>query len=163
MCNFYYLNYGKYSSIGRTMACGPIGWRFEPFYLPLLLSYLNWANFTTSRFNDIYQSIENNFSTYTRPLLDFIKINDLIWQEGLFCDFLQKKITDNWIKKFLIFSSSLFNDRLVFDKIIKFYLLLLIWPLHKYSIMDVNNISSLVIFLLSIFFLYILFFFYYLF
>jgi len=41
-------------------------------------------------------------------------------------DFLQKKIADNWTKKFLIYSSYLFNEKLLFDKVIRFYLNLVI-------------------------------------
>ena len=73
-------------------------------------------------------------------------------------DFLQKKIADNWIKKFLIYSAYLFNERLVFDKIIKFYLDLIIWPMHKLFVFEFNNVSN-TLFVTIFFFLFFLFFF----
>jgi hypothetical protein len=72
-------------------------------------------------------------------------------------DFLQKKVTDNWLKKFVIYSANLFSERVVFEKIIKFYLDLLIWPMHKLFIFEFNNVGGLLfinlfIFLISFFF-----------
>lgn len=96
-------------------------------------------------------------------LLNYYILNDLIWQEGFLIDFMQKKITDNWIKKFLIYSSYLFNERLVFDKIVKFYLNLIIWPLHKLFIFEINNVSNILfitVFLFLFFFLFFSFFFF---
>ena len=92
----------------------------------------------------------------------FFFINEIIWQEGLLIDFLQKKITDNWIKKFIIFTANLFSERLLFEKIIKIYLNYLIWPLHEIFIFEFNNISNLffvtILLFLIIFFLFFLFF-----
>jgi hypothetical protein len=78
-------------------------------------------------------------------------------------DFLQKKITDNWLKKFVIYSANLFSERVVFEKIIKFYLDLLIWPTHKLFIFEFNNVGGLLfinlfIFLISFFFFSFLYF-----
>jgi hypothetical protein len=69
-------------------------------------------------------------------------LNDLIWQEGLLIDFLQKKITDNWIRRFLINSAYLFNERVLFDRFVRFYLDLIIWPLHTISIFEFNNVAN---------------------
>lgn len=89
-------------------------------------------------------------------LIKFYHLVDLIFQEGLLIDFLQKKITDNWIKKFLIYSSYLFNERLVFDKVTRFYLDLLIWPMHKLSIFEFSNVSNTLF--INVFFFFFFFF-----
>ena len=96
----------------------------------------------------------NRFLIKTYFLINFYFLNELIWQEGFLIDFIQKKITDNWIKKFLIYSAYLFNERLVFDKIIKFYLNLIIWPLHKLFIFEINNVSKLLFTTVLLFFIF---------
>jgi hypothetical protein len=82
------------------------------------------------------------FLNKTFFLSNFFLLNELIWQEGLLIDFLQKKVVDNWIRKFLIYSANLFNERLVFDVLIRFYLDLLIWPMHKFFIFEFNNVGG---------------------
>jgi hypothetical protein len=87
-------------------------------------------------------------------------LNELIWQEGLLIDFLQKKICDNWIKRFLIYSAYLFNERFVFEKIIKMWLDIIIIPLHKFSTFDLNNVAMLFYYIFIFFFVifYVIFF-----
>jgi hypothetical protein len=93
---------------------------------------MNFVNFFLSYdsiisfFNRLRQGLITNFLIKTYFLFNYYLLNELIWQEGLLIDFLQKKIADNWVKKFLIYSAYLFNERLVFDTIIRFYLDLLI-------------------------------------
>lgn len=110
----------------------------------------------TSRF--LFDNFFYNFFFINK----YFFLNEIIWQEGLLIDFLQKKITDNWIKKFIIFSANLFNERLLFEKVIKIYLNYLIWPLHEIFIFEFNNISNLffivILLFLIIFFLFFLFF-----
>jgi hypothetical protein len=99
-------------------------------------------------------------------ITNYYSLNELIWQEGLLIDFLQKKIADNWIKKFLIYSSYLFNEKLLFDKIIRFFLNLIIWPAHKLSIFDFNNTANIlfmtVFFFIIFIFIFVYFYFYFL-
>jgi len=85
----------------------------------------------------------------------FKKINDLIWQEGLLLDFLQKKSFDLWLKKFLIFSSYLFNEKYIFDKITRFFINLFITPAHRFFIFEINNVSSLLFFNIFYFVLFL--------
>ena len=92
------------------------------------------------------------FFQKTYFLFSYYTLNDLIWQEGLLVDFLQKKIADNWIKKFLIYSAYLFSERLLFDKTLRFYLDLIIWPLHSLFIFEFNNAGSILFVNLFIFF-----------
>lgn len=108
-----------------------------------------------------------SFLEKTIFIRDYYKTNDLIWQDGFLIDFLQKKVVDKWMRKFLIYSAFLYSERLVFDYVVRFYIDLLIWPGHKNSIFEFNNVSStllitlfllLVIFLiLSLSYVYILF------
>ncbi len=141
------------------MDCGSKGCRFKSFFLPMnifnLISVYNTLIFNLINFVNLYVSI---FLKKTYFLFNYYTLNELIWQDGFLIDFLQKKVTDNWIKKFLIFSSYLFNERLVFDKIIRFYLDLIIWPMHKLFIFDVNNVAN-TLFITIFFFIFFLFFF----
>jgi hypothetical protein len=122
---------------------------------------MNFVNFFLSYdsiisfFNRLRQGLITNFLIKTYFLFNYYLLNELIWQEGLLIDFLQKKIADNWVKKFLIYSAYLFNERLVFDTIIRFYLDLLIWPLHKIFIFEFNNVSGTLFINLFLFFIFI--------
>lgn len=138
----------------------------SPSIYPMnVLFFINFYNifiFTTAQ---IFKNILNNFIKNFFFLFNYYILNDLIWQEGLLIDFLQKKIIDNWIKKFLIYSAYLFNERLVFDKVIRFYLDLIIWPLHKLFIFEFNNVGgtlfiNLFIFIISFFFIFFFYFFF---
>ena len=79
-------------------------------------------------------------------------------------DFLQKKVADNWVRRFLIRSAYLFSERLVFDKIVRFYLDLIIWPSHTLFIFEFNNVANVlfvsVFFIITFVFLYFLFYFF---
>lgn len=146
------------------MDCGSKGWRFESFFLPMNLFTLFFIyNYFTQNFNKIKNSYLNNFLFKIYFFSDYFLLNEHVLQEGLLIDFLQKKITDNWIKKFLIYSSYLFNERSLFDKIIRFYLDLLIWPMHKFFIFEFNNVVNtlLITLFLFFFFLFFLVFFYF--
>jgi len=99
-------------------------------------------HFCNNLFSLLQESL-TQFFTKTHFISNFYKISDLIWQEGLLLDFLQKKITDNWVKKFLIYSAYLFNERFLFDSVTRVYLDTLIWPAHKLFVFDLHNISML--------------------
>ena len=78
----------------------------------------------------------------------FVRV-ELIWQEGLLLDFLQKLTIDMWMRKFLIYASYLFNERLVFDNVVRFFLDFIIWPLHYFNIFEVLNIMWVFIWMLG--------------
>ncbi len=141
------------------MDCGSKGCRFKSFFLPLnTFNFIYLYNFLTYNLKILKLSYLNIFLFRIYFITNFYILNELIWQEGLLIDFLQKKVVDNWVKKFLIFSAYLFSERLVFDKIIRFYLDLIIWPMHKLFIFEFNNVSS-TLFVTIFFFIFFLFFF----
>lgn len=94
---------------------------------------------------------KQSFLSATPYLLNYYRSNDLLWQEGFLLDFAQKKATDKFLRKFLIFSTYLFNERYLFDKIIKVYSGVLLWFTTRQSIYSFANIAStlqLVVFLI---------------
>lgn len=100
----------------------------------------------------------SNFLERTFFLRNYYILNDLIWQDGFLIDFLQKKVADKWIRNFLICSAYLFNERLVFDYVVRFYIDLVVWPGHKNSIFEFTNVAStllITLFLLMTIFLVI--------
>lgn len=126
----------------------------SPSFYPLMLKTYNILSVK------IKYTLHQNFTTNlhnTQLFLKFTKLSELAWQEGLFIDFLQKKLTDHWVKIFLIYSSYLFSERLVFETVVQFYLEKIIWPLHRLSVFEFSNVSGLLIInlviLISFFFL----------
>ena len=75
------------------------------------------------------------------PLTRYYVINNNVWQDGFLIDFVQKKIADKWIRKFLIISSYLFNERVLFTFAVKFYNLLVIWPSTTRAVFEFSNVS----------------------
>lgn len=133
-------------------------------YLLNLTNFLNFYNFFLFKNSLIINNILIKFLSNLSFLPNYYLLNELIWQEGLLIDFLQKKMTDNWIKKFLIYSAYLFSEKLMFDNVIRFYLNLLIHPINKIFVFEFNNITNLLsismFFFIFVFFIIILIFFF---
>ena len=108
------------------------------FLTRLVFSYNFWQS---SKSNLINTTITNFLESFIF-LRNYYLLNDLIWQDGFLIDFLQKKIVDKWMRKFLIYSAYLFNERLVFDYVVRFYIDLIVWPTYKINIYEFNNVSS---------------------
>jgi hypothetical protein len=83
-----------------------------------------------------------------------------IWEEGLLIDFLQKKSIDLWIKKFLVISSYLFNERLLFEHLIRFFSTFVLTYFNALINFEIKNIALvlnlILIFLLVLMFLFVL-------
>ena len=131
------------------MDCGSIGCGFESRFLPLSLLSFFWF-WVLAFLTTLSRSLSAFLTTIVcavfpqiQFLTKFYHTNDLIWQEGLLVDFLQKKIVDNWVKRFLIRSSYLFNERFAFEKVTNFFLTALIWPMHTYFFFETRTIASL--------------------
>jgi hypothetical protein len=104
----------------------------------IVFSYNAWQ---TSKSN-LISNIVTNFLESFIFLRNYYILNDLIWQDGFLIDFLQKKVVDKWMRKFLIYSAYLFNERLVFDYVVRFYIDLIVWPTYRINIYEFNNVSS---------------------
>lgn len=92
----------------------------------------------------------------------FKRINDLIWQDGFLIDFLQKKVIDKWIRGFIIYSANLFSERLLFDRVVRFYIDFIFKSISNITIYEFNSASSVMLInlqLLIISFLIVFFFF----
>lgn len=106
----------------------------------------------------IRKQLYTNFFLNTFFLKDYFLRNELIWQEGLLIDFLQKKIVDKWTRRFLILSAYIVNERLFYDWVIRFYIDLLVWPGHKNSIFEFSSIGQtlfITVFFFIVIFLFI--------
>lgn len=64
-------------------------------------------------------------------------------------DFVQKKSVDKFMRKFLIYSMYLFNERMLFDKIIRIYSDVILFISANKMISDFNNVASVLLVLLS--------------
>jgi hypothetical protein len=96
----------------------------------------------------IIQLYLDKFNWRTNFLKTYYQRNDLIWQEGLLTDFLQKKVFDKWLRRFVIHSANILSEKFMFDKLIKVYGDLVIWPGTQNFIFEFSNIASLFIALL---------------
>ena len=136
-------------------------------FLYFLLIYLNNLNLKifNKNFYIVPRYINYIVLENTEFLTTFYRRNDLIWVDGFLLDFLQKKSADIWLRKFVIYSGFLFSERLVFEHVVRVYLINIIWPLHYIGFFDTNNTSEMMsilvffyFFLFSIiFFLFLLF------
>ena len=77
-------------------------------------------------------------------------LNDILWQEGFLIDFVQKKTTDKFVRKFLIISTYLFSERLVFDKVIRIYSDIVLFVTSRQALYDFNNVANMLLFLLTL-------------
>ncbi len=131
-----------------------------PSIYPIIFFYVyNTYNLINTGTERLKSFLINCLLFQTNFLIRYYFLNEMLWQEGLLTDFIQKKTINNWVIKFLNYSSYILSERLLFDKIIKFYLDLLVWPLQKSFIFELGNVNSLLWFIVSFFILfYILFF-----
>lgn len=79
----------------------------------------------------------------------FYRLNDLLWQDGLIIDFLQKKVADKWIRRFLVYSSYLVSERIIFEVVVRFYIDFVVWPASMKSVFDFVNVSLTLSFLVG--------------
>lgn len=97
-----------------------------------------------------------NFINKSSFLTTYYKRNELLWNDGLIIDFLQKKSADLFIRKFVIFTGFIFSERLVFETVVKVYIDNLVWPSHRVSIFESGNVSETLSFVLSLLFFLII-------
>jgi hypothetical protein len=75
-------------------------------------------------------------------LKSYYRLNNLLWQDGFLLDFLQKKVTDKWIRTFVIYSGHFFSERFLFDLVVRFYIDFVVWPAYDAALYEFNSISS---------------------
>lgn len=121
------------------------------FLTRVISSYNSWQ---IAKVN-LISGVLTNFIESFVFLRNYYILNDLIWQDGFLIDFLQKKVVDKWMRKFLIYSAYLFNERLVFDYVVRFYIDLIVWPTYRINIYEFNNVASTL--LITLFLLIMLF------
>lgn len=86
----------------------------------------------------------------------YYSLNELLWQDGFLLDFLQKKLVDKWLRKFVIYSGYIYSERLMFDWVVRFYLDLIIWTGQKRIIFEFTNVATtLLVLLLTIIFFFL--------
>ena len=101
------------------------------------------------RLRDFQKQAADSFIHKVNFLPSFYSMNEKIWLEGLLVDFLQKTMFDKWTRRFLIHSAYLYNERVVFDFVVRFYIDYVVWASHKISIFDFKSISNTLLILLS--------------
>lgn len=77
-------------------------------------------------------------------------MNNLIWQDGLLIDWLQKKVFDKWVRRFLAQSAYIVSERVLFDIVVRCYIDNMIWPSHYFSIFDFKSVANTLLHLLLI-------------
>lgn len=94
---------------------------------------------TKTLITELKLSIIMSTSSFKR----YYYLNDILWQEGFFFDFVQKKTIDNLLRKFFIFTAYLFGERVLFDKLVKVYSDLVLFLSNSKSIYEYNNVANM--------------------
>lgn len=108
-------------------------------FLSTIIKYNQFFSYSSSLHRLSIRAFNHTFKIL--PL--YYQLTSLLWEDGLLIDFLQKKILDKWIKQFLINSANIFNERILFKFIIKFYMDFVLLPQNLYSYFEVRDIASL--------------------
>lgn len=113
------------------------------------------------RINPFFSNVEinanfilKNLENLNTLLVSFFIVNENLWQEGLYTDFLQKKLLDNWTRKFLIISTYLFNEKKIFDLVTRFFLIQILIPVKQVTIFEVNSLANLLFITVFIFLIF---------
>ena len=107
-------------------------------------------------FNRIFHLISQLWSsvvTQTCFLPVYYKRNENMWVDGFLIDFLQKKSSDLFVRKFVIFTGFLFSERLAFDAVVRIYIDNLTLPLQNIGILESDNVSSMLNTMIYLYFL----------
>lgn len=114
-------------------------------FIRAILVRLKWPTIKL-RLNSFQSFLVTTFIHITHFLPSFYRMNEKIWLEGLLVDWLQKSIFDKWVKRFLVHSSYLFSERVMFDFVVKFYIDYVIWVSYYNSIWNFNSVSNVLSF-----------------
>lgn len=108
-----------------------------------------------TRIINFLRSLRASLLTWFNSLPQFYQTNERIWQDGLLVDFLQKKLLSDFICGFLIYSSYLFSERVLFDWVSRFYIDLVIWPSTTYSLFEAPSVATLLKLVILLFVLFL--------
>lgn len=111
---------------------------------------------TYNRLIALCESLILNLVKKTKALPVFYKRSELIWNDGFLIDFLQKKTTDLWLRKFVVFTGFLFSERFAFEAVVNLYSNNFIWSAHNISIFETNNVSEMLTTVITTVFLLLL-------
>jgi hypothetical protein len=106
---------------------------------------VSWLKNLLTRIKIFEKETLTSASTNTRFLTSYYSTNEKIWLEGLLIDWLQKSLFDKWLNRFLIHSSYLFSERVVFDFTVRFYLDYVIWLFSSKTIFTFQSISNILL------------------
>lgn len=109
-----------------------------------------------ARFVDLQKHVWAAGLRSFRFLPSYYRMNASIWQEGLLVDWLQKKIFDKWVRRFLVHSSYLVSERVIFDFVVRCYVDYVVWPVHAASVFDFRSVAKLLLVLSVVVVLFIL-------
>mgnify|MGYP004191479419 CR=1 FL=1 len=109
----------------------------------MLNQFINWTHAPLNRLQLVTRYTLTAAVKNISYIPSYYRINDLMWQDGLLIDFLQKKVADKWIRRFLVCSSYLFSERVVFKFVVRFYVDYVVWPAANLSIFEFSNVSLL--------------------
>lgn len=107
----------------------------------MINTILTKSNAFITRFQQATRFTVVNYVDKLTFLPLYYRINDLMWQDGLLIDFLQKKVADKWIRRFLVCSSYLFSERVLFKFVVRFYIDYVVWPTSNKTIFEFSNVS----------------------
>jgi len=123
----------------------------------MFFNWLNRYNNLSKLLKQIQLELQILIITNFFFLKKWYKLSDLIWQEGFLIDFTQKKIADKWIRKFLTHSSYLFNERILFDFVIKMYINFITGSLITNTWYETKQLSSFIsLIFITIFIIFVL-------
>jgi len=131
------------------------------FHLLLNLTNSGFILYYTYRLNLAFSLLSfNAYSVVNRLVIDlrgFFQQTELLLQDGLFIDFLQKQSLELWLRQFILATGCIFSERLVFETLIKFFFTHLLWPIKLRLNFETANTSDLLVttfyFLLTLFLL----------
>ena len=109
----------------------------------MTFNVFTYATTALSRFKLLNRSNVTSFVTKSAFLSSYYRLNNLMWQDGLLVDFLQKKVVDKWIRRFLVCSSYLFSERVLFAFVVRFYIDFVVWPSTASAPFDFSSVSAL--------------------
>jgi len=121
-------------------------------------SILNQLEFFNSRVVSLTQLsrlLFFNLTLKTSFIPVYYRRSELVWLDGFLFDFLQKKSTDTWLRKFVVNTGYIFSERMVFDQVVRVYLDNVIWPLHYIGALETDNVSEMLSMLIFLYFFFI--------